>query len=693
MRFTIRHRLLLMSAALLALPVVGVQYLRETERFLQSNLASSLSGLTSAVAYSLRNSPNPFAGNTLSRAEPRQGSLFVYPLGHEIQLDGYSSDWVNYLDWAGRYGPAPVAGTAVDIGYKFLLGRLNDQLYGLLEIEDDDVTYQQSAAEWPVRADTVELIYADATGHLQRLYFSTSAQGAVTAYQIIEHWDYSTSRRPVTFVQAQWQETELGYNLEFQAPAWLFAERLGVVVHDIDGGSGRDQPIGTAGPDTALDPGPLIRTSLELEEAVARLSLNRGQRVWLLDRHGQVLASGGSLDRPAGTDRLNFLFALLLPGASENFVDDLAGASRLYGEEVNGALAGSPGVRWRSSPDQRAVIVSAAHPVTIDGAVVGAVVIEETTGRIQTVQRRAMANLVTVSLLTYVAVAGLFIAVASRIAWRLTRLARDADAAIDRHGRVVAMPSPITASDEIGDVARHLRAMLLRLAEYHRYLESLAGKLVHELRTPIAIVRSSLDNLLEAESAATSNGALRRASEGTARLSELVMRLSEATRLEQAIQSAELQWVNLGAFVIDAAQGYEAAYPQRAFTCDVPDAPVRVHAAPELIAQLLDKLVNNAVGFATSATAIEIRVAREGETASLSVLNRGPLLPAAMTGQLFDSMVSIRTTREAGEVHLGLGLYIVRLIMEYHHGSVSATNLADGSGVCFCAVFPSPSAQ
>jgi len=70
------------------------------------------------------------------------------------------------------------------------------------------------------------------------------------------------------------------------------------------------------------------------------------------------------------------------------------------------------------------------------------------------------------------------------------------------------------------------------------------------------------------------------------------------------------------------------------------------------------------------------------------VANEGPPLPAKMQGRLFDSMVSVRQNRGDGEPHLGLGLYIVRLIAEFHGGRASAANRDDVQGVTVSVVLP-----
>ena len=79
----------------------------------------------------------------------------------------------------------------------------------------------------------------------------------------------------------------------------------------------------------------------------------------------------------------------------------------------------------------------------------------------------------------------------------------------------------------------------------------------------------------------------------------------------------------------------------------------------------------------------------------IAVTNKGPHLPPQMREQLFDSLVSVRDA-QGKEPHLGLGLYVARLIAEYHGGAIGARNLSDGSGVVFEIVLPTvspPSSQ
>ena len=127
-----------------------------------------------------------------------------------------------------------------------------------------------------------------------------------------------------------------------------------------------------------------------------------------------------------------------------------------------------------------------------------------------------------------------------------------------------------------------------------------------------------------------------------------------------------------------------------AFELGLPGGAIDVDGAPDLAAQLLDKLAANAVDFSPPGAAIVVSVQREAagvdSMARVAVQNQGPPLPDEMRGTLFESMVSVRKER-GGEPHLGLGLYIARLIAEFHGGSVRADNLASGGGVVVSATF------
>lgn len=142
------------------------------------------------------------------------------------------------------------------------------------------------------------------------------------------------------------------------------------------------------------------------------------------------------------------------------------------------------------------------------------------------------------------------------------------------------------------------------------------------------------------------------------------------------MQHAEPERFDLAAAVQAAVAAYSDVYPGRRFDVSTGSSPAMLQGSPELVVQMLDKLVNNAVDFSSEGDTITVRLERQANSLQLSVHNPGPLLPERMRSQLFDSMVSVRPG-DAGK-HLGLGLYIARLIAEGHGGSVAADNAADG---------------
>jgi len=154
------------------------------------------------------------------------------------------------------------------------------------------------------------------------------------------------------------------------------------------------------------------------------------------------------------------------------------------------------------------------------------------------------------------------------------------------------------------------------------------------------------------------------------------------------LQSAEQERFDLQQVVAGCVAGYRGAYPDTIFNVRIPSAPVLLNGAPDLIAQMLDKLIANAVDFHLPDSTIDIALASTTHEASITLSNEGPLLPEAMAAQLFQSMVSVRPHKTGGEPHLGFGLYIVRLIAEFHRGTVSAANRKDGAGVVFTVTLP-----
>ncbi len=697
---SLRGKLLLVALGLLALPWAGVQYVREMETFLRQGQENALTGTARAVATVLHERIELFHSPP---GLDEHRNPYAHPLGTPIVVDGNDRDWQPYEGQALHYDAAQTlpgwpTPESRDLSFDALLGVRGDYLYALFRVRDDQVLYRTALSTDGSDSDHLLLAFTDRQDRFHSFRFATTAPGWVEAEPL------DTPEGTLTLaprIHSEWRAEPDGYLLELRLPLAVVGSRIAYAVADVDDPGSRrvETLVGSADPRNAAALGGLARPSPEITAILRGLEHSR-VRIRVVDTRRRVLAQAGSLaggeevpppeEPPAAAPRrfLSALYRLILPQPATTFSDPLAAVARLDGPEVNSALEGHPATRWRTSSDGRVGILSATYPVRQGEAVLGAVVVEETNNAILTLQNRALENLLNISIAVLLAVIVVLFAFASRLSGRIRRLRDAAEQAIGSDGRVVATQVGDPASgDEIGDLARSFGNVLTRLQQYTRYLEGMAGRLSHELRTPLAVVRSSLENLELTELPTETRVYTERAREGVTRLGSLLTRMSEATRLEQTLQQAERERFDLRELVAGCAAGYRDIYPQQAIACSLPEAPQWLTGVPDLINQMLDKLVANAVEFSDGSEPVRIALTPEREGVQLSVENSGPPLPAEMGDRLFDSMVSIRPPRGTAP-HLGLGLYIVRLVAEFHGGRVHAENRSAASGARFSVRLP-----
>jgi len=255
---------------------------------------------------------------------------------------------------------------------------------------------------------------------------------------------------------------------------------------------------------------------------------------------------------------------------------------------------------------------------------------------------------------------------------RIRRLSQDTQQAISVEGRVIGLAGN-KARDEIGDLSRNLASLLSRSAQYTQYLEALSARLSHELRTPLSVVRTSLQNLEFEKLDAQSQQLIDRAEGGADQLGRIIKALLDSTRLEQSVEGAATEAVNVGMWLHTCVELYHQIHPAVEFSVQPESLPqVTVKASPELLQQALDKLVDNAISFSSdNQVRLFLKVDRGHSAARvlLAVGNRGDAINDTDAMTWFDPLVSRREQDSTG-VHLGLGLYMVRLIARASGGDV-----------------------
>jgi len=696
--FGVRTKVVLASGILMLIPWLGYRFIVDMDHALREGQQRALVDLARLVVAVLRDTPPLLQQRAIEGQEGGQRQLV--PVLHEpIRLDGDIQDWISQGADVQAYGGEQLIElhrpwSAKSLSFSHAIGRFENYLYAFFEVTDDHVVYCPANG---IRADACDQLRISITGDDARYIVAASAPGPLTALRIPEGG--RTQPAPDPAIAGVWRETASGYTIEIRLRA-AAAGRPGFAIVDVDdGGDRRVSAVIAAsearGPVTAQA---AFSATPELQRFVESI-LEPGSRLWIVDRTQRVvLRSNGSqravpADSAVASEKHNDLwrsfeanvlqpiYPLILAQPDERSGNAPATAPDLDKGEIERALAEKAGPGDLQAHDARTPFVSAGYPIVLGDQVVGAVIVKQAAREFGDIRRRAAGRTLTATMAALaLAVLGLIV-YASHISTRIRRLRAAAERAIDPVGRVRGPVSGSNAGDELGDLARTISELLDRLAQYTGYLENMARRLGHELRTPIGVVRSSLDNLRMHKLPDEMLVYLERADDGLTRLNAILTRMSESTRLEQIMKQSDREHFDLGKVAASCVEGYRSAYPGKHIRFAGPGTPIPITGVPDLIAQMLDKLVENATDFSKEGTPVEIQLSVEPANVALTVRNEGPPLPSEMADRLFDSMVSVRAAKSGSSVHLGLGLYIVHLVALFHYGRAWATNRADGKGV------------
>lgn len=673
----LRTKLVALSLLTLLLPWSGWKLLQELEQFLRETQQAALLASARTMATAI---PMEFRSRLQFLPE-----LYVplRSLGRQPALDGYSDDW-------------PDAGQALEFRsedsellVRLLAGNQGGRLFILFEVNDTSRSHASPInSATPATADSVTLLARSPRG-LFNFTISPEAPGPI---QLNSEGGDSGQ------VEGFWLEQENGYRLELALPVAASNTDISFQVQDFSGTGAAQHRV--AGPLT--DPGQPRWITLTAEwqglsQWFARSEFDDA-RTWLLDSNGWVLADSNSaegpdpgLDSASGVQKTTWLQRLLyrlVAGSRTELLDKWpADPVRLRDEVVSAALSGEDAVSWTQDMETAMVWNTIAVPVLLQDEVHGAIVMQSTSDGLLLVTNRALGRLLFTTLaLSFGLAAGLWY-FATHLSRRVRRLSGSVSLAMEDGVHPGALPL-INDRDELGELARNNQKLLRAVADYNQYLQTLAGKLSHELKTPLAITRSSLDNLAIQNLDGESRRYLDRALEGVDRQAVIIRAMSEASRLEASIGVAEWETIDLSELVRRCVEGYRAVHPGRNLLVQVPAEPLQLKCAPDLLAQALDKLVDNAISMSRENDTVTVILRSGDEGCELAVRNTGSALPDDLQERLFDSLVSLRKKRGA-EPHLGLGLYIVRLVAAAHNGDASARNLPAGEGVEFLITIPS----
>ncbi len=431
----------------------------------------------------------------------------------------------------------------------------------------------------------------------------------------------------------------------------------------------------------------------ERQELMKRIGTEQKLRLRLYDAKGKLLADSFALAKPSfrfvdpatepwyqnaarALDRgMDFILGTP-PVPDYPAVEPLDAAA--WPEVAESHASGATVIRQRFAPD-RTPVISAATPAGKRGeALLTTRYAPDITRNVRNA-RQTLAIVVGVALLISIQLS-LFLA--RTIVQPLRTLVRAAVRVRLGRDREVVVPRLPERRDEIGMLARAISDMTTALRHRIDAVESFAADVTHEIKNPLASLRSALESLDKVEDAALRRQLAAIAAHDVLRIDRLVTEIADASRIDAELSRTTFEPVDMAKLVealVDARERRGANGGCRVrFMHAGKDRRIVAGDAPRL-ERVLENLLDNAVSFSPPGGDIDVALEGAGGRIAISVSDQGPGIPPDARDKVFERFHSLRLPHEDFGRHSGLGLAIARTIVEAHEGSLTAQDRADGS--------------
>jgi heavy metal sensor kinase len=245
----------------------------------------------------------------------------------------------------------------------------------------------------------------------------------------------------------------------------------------------------------------------------------------------------------------------------------------------------------------------------------------------------------------------------------------------------------LSSDDELGRLAAVLNDMLGRLERSFGAVRRFSSDAAHELRTPLTILKGEMEVALRSAQAPEEiRQTLMSCLEEVDRLNTLVEDLLLMARMEGNALSVGARPVNLAEVLEDAAPALSELAARAGNICTVAAAqPLWIEGYDSLIFRLVFNLAENAIKYTPAGGKIGITLQQQEGLAVLEVKDNGPGIPADAQEHIFDRFYRGDPAREG--IGTGLGLALVRSIVQLHQGQIRVSSVA-GEGSCFRVTLP-----
>ena len=437
--------------------------------------------------------------------------------------------------------------------------------------------------------------------------------------------------------------------------------------------------------DLSQDGGTDVAATLE------RLDLRRGLEVFVFDVSGALVGQGAGRgilqagepvpDEPTViVDFLSWLWSGVSQLIPFEDTDPVLSHEQRAGQQI--ATAFSRGTTYGTAQDASGMtIFTVASPIMRDGAPVGAVAMVSAGGEIDALVRGERERVLQMFLIATLVSIGLSIVLASTIANPISDLAAAAEIGRDRDRRKAAngrirIPDMTARPDEIGRLSGALRGMVSALYDRIDGNEQFAADVAHEIKNPLASLRSAVGTLRVAKRDDQREKLLEVIEHDVRRLDRLVSDISNASRLDSELVKEEQEPFDLLKMLGNLSEylGQEARGQGIDFITDLPEQPIIIHGLEARLAQVFVNLITNAISFCEDGDAIRVWARQRENRVLIVVEDTGPGIPEQALTKVFKRFYSERPAGQFGN-NSGLGLAISKQIVEAHDGVIWAENI------------------
>ena len=445
----------------------------------------------------------------------------------------------------------------------------------------------------------------------------------------------------------------------------------------------------------------VTETAQTREATLARIGGATGSRLRLYGPDGNVIADSWRVSGPTyqlrdpATQKWNKdaaravdrgFNALVGAETLDDFAEPSSDRLSAWPEAVQARKTGQATTRARNAPDLTPVF-SAAVPAGADTLLVT----ENDRAFTRTVrsQRRVLAGVMVGATILSVLLS-LFLA--RTIVRPLRRLALAAHRVRLGRSREVRVPRLPSRTDEIGLLARAVSDMSQSLRQRIDNIEAFAADVTHELKNPLASLRSAMDGLERVEDPELKRRLIGVARDDVGRLDRLINDISEAARTDAELARAEFEPVDLGTLIEQLVASWDTRREKgdaRIAFARPRKASAVVMGRADRLARAINNILDNAVSFSPPGGLVEIAASHIGEEIRIRIDDEGPGVPPEAREAIFNRFHSIRPEGEGFGRHSGLGLAIARAIVEGHDGEIDVHDRDDApSGARFTIRLP-----